>query len=52
MIRRSLEETEEFAAAQDPSDDGARSSETLAANWALVIGGMALVVDDDGRRST
>ena len=43
MIRRSLEETEEFASAKvHPTT--AQIYETLAANWALVLGGVAMVV--------
>ena len=43
MIRRSLEETEEFAQRKiHPTT--VQIFETLAANWALVIGGMAMVV--------
>ena len=43
MIRRSLEETEAFAA-RKVHPTTAQIYETLAANWALVLGGVAMVV--------
>jgi MFS transporter, MHS family, citrate/tricarballylate:H+ symporter len=43
MIRRSLQETEAFAA-RKVHLTMAQIYETLAANWALVLGGMAMVV--------
>ena len=43
MIRRSLQETEAFAA-RKVHPTMAQIYETLAANWALVLGGMAMVV--------
>jgi MFS transporter, MHS family, citrate/tricarballylate:H+ symporter len=43
VIRRSLEETKEFAA-RKVHPTTAQIYETLAANWALVIGGVAMVV--------
>ncbi len=42
-IRRSLQETEEFAA-RKVHPTFAQIYETLAANWALVVGGVAMVV--------
>jgi MFS transporter, MHS family, citrate/tricarballylate:H+ symporter len=43
IIRRSLQETEAFAA-RKVHPTTAQIYETLAANWALVLGGMAMVV--------
>ena len=43
LIRRSLQETEEFAR-RKVHPTMAQIYETLAANWALVLGGMAMVV--------
>ena len=43
MIRRSLQETEAFAA-RKVHPTTAQIYETLAANWALVLGGVAMVV--------
>src|SRR5271157_3447545 len=43
MIRRSLEETEEFAK-RKVHPTTAQIYETLAANWAVVLGGVAMVI--------